>query len=211
MDQRTSSGKGVCSLARHEQHALNPNLTHRWVYCFYCAASPPHDKAYVFAGRHDRFAPVFTWHLKTNDGVFFYRFFADSNNSSSRGSNRNSDLTQLTISLPSLPSCPSFCVVRVSCVRLCACYPRRHGNVRTCSKLEAGDADVKVEFRGGANERFGQGLEKEMKFGDFLSELEAKSDLYYLTTQVGGGGTQTATALLEEKAGRNGGGYKEST
>ncbi|CAM9496749.1 unnamed protein product, partial [Scytosiphon promiscuus] len=48
---------------------------------------------------------------------------------------------------------------------------------------KAGDANVKVEFRGGADERFGQGLEREMKFGDFLGELEGKSDLFYLTTQ----------------------------
>ncbi|CAM9861457.1 unnamed protein product, partial [Hapterophycus canaliculatus] len=48
---------------------------------------------------------------------------------------------------------------------------------------KAGDAEVKVEFRGGAGERFGQGLERGMKFGDFLGELEHKSDLLYLTTQ----------------------------
>ncbi|CAN0231587.1 unnamed protein product, partial [Laminaria digitata] len=46
-----------------------------------------------------------------------------------------------------------------------------------------GDADVKVEYRGGAGERFGQGQERAMKFGDFLSELERKNDLFYLTTQ----------------------------
>lgn len=44
---------------------------------------------------------------------------------------------------------------------------------------------MKVEFRGGAGERFGQGLERAMKFGDFLGELERKNDLLYLTTQVG--------------------------
>ena len=43
---------------------------------------------------------------------------------------------------------------------------------------------VKVEYRGGAGERFGQGRERSMKFGDFLGELERKSDLFYLTTQV---------------------------
>ena len=41
-----------------------------------------------------------------------------------------------------------------------------------------------MEYRGGAEERFGQGRERAMKFGDFLGELERKSDLFYLTTQV---------------------------
>lgn len=41
-----------------------------------------------------------------------------------------------------------------------------------------------MEFRAGAGERFGQGREKAMKFGDFLGELEKKNDLLYLTTQV---------------------------
>ncbi|CAM9310796.1 unnamed protein product [Ectocarpus sp. 6 AP-2014] len=48
---------------------------------------------------------------------------------------------------------------------------------------KAGDAEVKVEYRGGAEERYGQGLERGMKFGDFLGELERKNDLLYLTTQ----------------------------
>ncbi|CAM9284058.1 unnamed protein product [Pylaiella littoralis] len=48
---------------------------------------------------------------------------------------------------------------------------------------KAGDADVRVEYRGGAEERFGQGLERAMKFGDFVGELERKNDLLYLTTQ----------------------------
>ena len=43
---------------------------------------------------------------------------------------------------------------------------------------------MKVEYRGGSGERFGQGRERAMKFGDFLGELERKSDLFYLTTQV---------------------------
>lgn len=50
--------------------------------------------------------------------------------------------------------------------------------------LQAGDAEVKVEYRDGAEERYGQGLERGMKFGDFLGELERKNDLLYLTTQV---------------------------
>lgn len=50
--------------------------------------------------------------------------------------------------------------------------------------LQAGDASVKVEYRGGAEERFGRGLERTMKFGDFVGELERKNDLLYLTTQV---------------------------
>lgn len=56
--------------------------------------------------------------------------------------------------------------------------------LRRRSVSQAGDADVKVEYRGGAGERFGQGQERAMKFGDFLSELERKNDLFYLTTQV---------------------------
>eukprot|EP00903_Cladosiphon_okamuranus_P005482 g5466.t2 len=48
---------------------------------------------------------------------------------------------------------------------------------------KAGDATVKVEYRGGAEERFGRGLERPMKFGDFVGELERKNDLLYLTTQ----------------------------
>lgn len=43
---------------------------------------------------------------------------------------------------------------------------------------------MKVEYRGGAEERFGRGLERAMKFGDFVGELERKNDLLYLTTQV---------------------------
>ncbi|CAN0170165.1 unnamed protein product, partial [Ectocarpus sp. 12 AP-2014] len=49
--------------------------------------------------------------------------------------------------------------------------------------LQAGDAEVKVEYRGGPQERYGQGLERGMKFCDFLGELERKNDLLYLTTQ----------------------------
>lgn len=56
--------------------------------------------------------------------------------------------------------------------------------------MQAGDADVRVEYRGGAEERFGQGLERAMKFGDFVGELERKNDLLYLTTQVRGGRRQ---------------------
>lgn len=52
--------------------------------------------------------------------------------------------------------------------------------------VQAGDADVRVEYRGGAEERFGQGLERAMKFGNFVGELERKNDLLYLTTQVKG-------------------------
>lgn len=43
---------------------------------------------------------------------------------------------------------------------------------------------MKVEYRGGAEERFGRGLERAMKFRDFVGELERKNDLLYLTTQV---------------------------
>ena len=50
--------------------------------------------------------------------------------------------------------------------------------------LQAGDASVKVEYRGAAEERYGRGLERTMKFGDFVGELERKNDLLYLTTQV---------------------------
>ena len=57
---------------------------------------------------------------------------------------------------------------------LCVCWPPE----------QAGDANVKVEYRGGAEERFGRGLERAMKFGDFVGELERKNDLLYLTTQV---------------------------
>lgn len=41
-----------------------------------------------------------------------------------------------------------------------------------------------MEYRGGAEERFGRGLERAMKFRDFVGELERKNDLLYLTTQV---------------------------
>lgn len=44
-----------------------------------------------------------------------------------------------------------------------------------------------MECRGGEGERFGQGQEKTMNFGAFLEQLERKSVLYYLTTQVGVG------------------------
>lgn len=43
---------------------------------------------------------------------------------------------------------------------------------------------MKVEWRSSKKERFGQGQEKEIKFGEFLSELERGNELMYLTTQV---------------------------
>lgn len=51
-------------------------------------------------------------------------------------------------------------------------------------KAKAGDAPLKVEKREGPSDRFGQGKEVDMTFGEFLEEFEAGNENLYLTTQV---------------------------
>jgi hypothetical protein len=52
-------------------------------------------------------------------------------------------------------------------------------------KEKAGQAPVRVEKRDGPGDRFGQGKEVIMSFGEFLTELEKGNENLYLTTQVG--------------------------
>lgn len=52
-------------------------------------------------------------------------------------------------------------------------------------KEKAGQAPVRVEKRDGPGDRFGQGKEVVMSFGEFLTELEKGNENLYLTTQVG--------------------------
>lgn len=67
----------------------------------------------------------------------------------------------------------------LSCVLVCFLLSCLRGFVS-----QAGDAEVKVEWRASHDERFGRGQEKAMNFSEFLGELEKGSELLYLTTQV---------------------------
>ncbi|CAM9799805.1 unnamed protein product, partial [Choristocarpus tenellus] len=60
-----------------------------------------------------------------------------------------------------------------------------HGGRWTNQYLQenAGEAKVRVEFRSASTEKFGEGRERTMKFGDFVREVSNRNDLLYLTTQ----------------------------
>ena len=56
-------------------------------------------------------------------------------------------------------------------------------------KKKAGEAMVKVETRGRTEEKYGQGKERRMRFGDFVEEVVEKgNELLYLVSGEGGGG-----------------------
>jgi hypothetical protein len=50
-------------------------------------------------------------------------------------------------------------------------------------KSKAGEVNIKVEYRDSVSDRYGQGKEKIVKFGEFIDSLTSGSELLYLTTQ----------------------------
>jgi hypothetical protein len=56
-------------------------------------------------------------------------------------------------------------------------------------KRKAGQAVVRVETRGSVEEKYGQGKERMMRFGEFVEEVVEKgNELLYLVSGVGGRG-----------------------